>query len=75
MRKQGIITAEIKIRKAGIRNISWIETTLLDKVVQRRLRWFRHNYIEGMPVDRIPHTALHARFEEKDTKAEPDNAG
>ena len=28
-----------------------------------------------MPVDRIPHTALHARFEEKDTKAKPDNAG
>ena len=85
MRKQDekrILTAEMswlrkipgisrlqKIRNDDIREALGVETTLLDKVVQRRLRWFGH--VERMAVDRIPHIALHARFEGKRNKGRP----
>jgi len=42
-----------KIGNDNIRQSLGIQTTLLDKVVQRRLRWFGHG--ERMPVDLIPH--------------------
>jgi len=51
-----------------------IQTTLLDKVVQRRLRWVGH--VERMTTDRIPHNALCMQDSmEKETKAEQDCAG
>src|SRR5688572_8591 len=53
----------------AIRQALGIKTTLLDKVVQQRLRWFGH--VGRMPVDRIPHSALHARFEGKRHKSRP----
>jgi len=39
------------------------QTVLLDKFVQRRLRWFGH--AERMTIGRIPHNALHANFKGK----------
>ena len=48
------------------------QTTLLDKVVQRRLRWL--GYVERMAVDRIPHKTLYAEFE-RETKADQDHTG
>jgi hypothetical protein len=85
MRKQDekrILTAEMswlrkiagvsrlqRIRNDDIRQALGIQTTLLDKVIQRRLRWFGH--VERMPFDRIPHNALHARFEGKRNKGRP----
>ena len=57
-----------------IRQALGSQTTLQDKVVQRRLGWFVH--VERMTVDRIPH---HAHFmqdsKEKETKADPDYDG
>ena len=50
-----------------------IQTTPLDRVIQRRLREFGH--VERMAVDRIPHNALHADLKEKETKADRDYAG
>ena len=81
MRKQDekrILTAEMswlrkiagvsrlqRIRNDEIRQALGIQTTLLDKVIQR----FGH--VERMPFDRIPHNALHARFEGKRNKGRP----
>src|SRR6218665_1863772 len=45
------------------------QTTLLDKVVQRRLRWFGH--VERMSNDQVPHNSLHARFKGKRNKGRP----
>ena len=63
LRKIAGISRLQKVRNDGISQALGIQTTLLDKVVQQRLRWFGH--VERMPVDRIPHNALHARFEGK----------
>ena len=69
LRKIAGISRLQKIRNDDIRQSLGIQTTLLDKVVQRRLRWFGH--VERMPADRIPHNALHARFEGKRNKGRP----
>jgi len=51
------------------------QTTLLDKFVQRRLRWFWH--AERMTIDQIPHNVPYAGVEGKQTKAvaDPDYNG
>src|SRR5688572_20604618 len=49
LRKTAEISKLQKIRNYDIRHALRIETTLLDKVVQRRLRWFGH--VERMPID------------------------
>ena len=67
LRKIARISRLQKIRNDDIRQALGIQTTLLDKVVQQRLRWYEH--VERMPVDRITHNALHARLGEKETKA------
>jgi len=69
LRKIAGISRLQKIRNDDIRQALSVEPTLLDKVVQRRLRWFGH--VERMAVDRIPHIALHARFEGKRNKGRP----
>ena len=69
LRKIARISRLQKIRNDDIRQALGVEKTLLDKVVQRRLRWFGH--VERMAVDRIPHIALHARFEGKRNKGRP----
>jgi len=43
---------------------------MLDKVVQRRLRWFGHE--ERRTVHRIPYNALHGRYGEKGNKGNLD---
>src|SRR6218665_1459035 len=58
-----------KIRNDDIRQALCSQTTLLDKVVQRRLRWFGH--VERMSIIRIPNNALHARVERKRNKGRP----
>jgi|SRR6218665_2473940 len=72
-----ILTAEMvgygKIRNDDNRQALSSQTTLLGKVVQQRLEWF--GCVERMTVDRIPHNALHARFEGKKTKADHDYDG
>ena len=67
LRKSAGISRLQKIRNDDIRQALGVETTLLDKVVQRRLRWFEQ--VERMAVDRIPHIALHAKFEGKRNKS------
>ena len=63
-----------KIRNDDIRQALCNQTTLLDKVVQRRLLWFGH--LERMSIDRIPHIALYMQdSKENETKADPDYDG
>src|SRR6218665_3583019 len=57
LRKIAVITRLQKIGNDDIRQALVSRTTLLDKAVQLRLRWFGH--VEKMTVDRIPHSALH----------------
>jgi len=66
LRRIARVTRLHKIRIDDIRQALGSQTTLLDKVVQRRLRRFGH--VEIMTIDRIPHNALHARFEGKRNK-------
>ena len=65
----GIISRLQKIRNNDMRQALGMKTTLLDKVVQQRLRWF--GQVERMPDDRIPHSALHTRFEGKRHRGRP----
>ena len=69
LRKIAGISRLQKIRNDDIRQALGIQTTLLDKVVQQRLRWFGH--VERMPVDLTPHNVLHARVEGKRNKGRP----
>ena len=74
LRKIAGISRLQKIRNDDIRQSLGIQTTLLDKVVQRRLRWFGH-------VDReCQLTEFHTMHymqdsKEKETKADQDYAG
>ncbi len=56
MRNEGI-SKLYKIRDDDIMQALGIQTTLLDKVVQQRLRWSGH--VKEMTIERIPHSALY----------------
>jgi len=60
LRRISGVTRLPKIRNDDIRQAVCNQTALLDKFVQRRLRWFGH--VEKMSIDRISHNALHVRF-------------
>jgi len=85
--KKSILTAEVswllriagvtrlhEIRNGGIRQALGRQTIV--KVVERRLRWFGHGQ-RIMSIDRIPHhnALYYAKFEKKETKADPDYDG
>ena len=63
------VTRLYKIRNDDIRQSSGSQTTLLDKVVQRRFWWFGH--VKEMTIYWISHNALHAGFEGKRNKGRP----
>src|SRR6218665_2990132 len=69
LRRIAWVTRLHKIRNDDITQALDSQTTLLDKVVQRRLLWFGH--AERMSIHRIPHNAVHARFEGKRNKCRP----
>jgi len=62
-----------KIRNDDIRHALDSQTTLLDKAVQRRLRWFGH--MERMSSDRIPQNALQFHDDEDDDDVQSHDHG
>jgi|SRR6218665_1854328 len=53
-----------QVRNDDIRQSLYIQTTLLDKIIQRRLQWFGH-VIENASLYQNHHNAKYGRFDGK----------
>ena len=57
------VTRRDKMRNETVRGILCQETTLVDRIAERRLNWFGH--VSRMGSERLPAKALHCYINEK----------